>query len=128
MHKCVLVIDDSLSIRNAIIRTIKELIPDVEVLGAVDGKEAIHLMTEHLFQVIICDLEMPNMDGNEFAAKIKKNPLLARKNIILYTSNPDAVQEEVRKKSGVHIVNKTNPDSLKKVVDIVNTILTSPQH
>ena len=128
MHKCVLVIDDSLSIRNAIIRTIKELIPDVEVLGAVDGKEAIHLMTEHLFQVIICDLEMPNMDGNEFAAKIKKNPLLARKSIILYTSNPDAVQEEVRKKSGVHIVNKTTPDSLKKVVDIVNTILTEPQH
>ena len=122
MHKCILVIDDSLSIRNRIKRELESSIPGCEVIVAEDGKQALHEMTQHSFSLVISDVEMPNMDGNQFADKLGSNPLLKNKTIVLFTSNPDAVMETVRKRKNIHVVNKNGAEGVSKLIEIAKDI------
>lgn len=66
----ILVIDDERSIRN----TIKEILEyeKHQVLSAVDGSEGLDLMEQTIFDVILCDIKMPDMDGMEVLEKALK--------------------------------------------------------
>lgn len=73
----ILVIDDERSIRN----TIKEILEyeKHQVLSAVDGSEGLSLMEQTTFDVILCDIKMPDMDGMEVlekAIKITDAPII----------------------------------------------------
>lgn len=73
----ILVIDDERSIRN----TIKEILEyeNHQVLSAVDGSEGLSLMEQSTFDVILCDIKMPEMDGMEVlekASKITDSPII----------------------------------------------------
>lgn len=58
-----LVVDDSLVVRNAISRTGAAARSITEVLRAEDGKIAIELFVAHRPELITMDLTMPNLDG-----------------------------------------------------------------
>ncbi len=73
----ILVIDDERSIRN----TIKEILEyeKHKVLAAVDGSEGLSLMEQTTFDVVLCDIKMPEMDGMEVlekALKITDSPII----------------------------------------------------
>lgn len=73
--KKVLVVDDSMAIRQAIIRLLKDFGFD-SFEEAEDGKIALDKVNKaiednDLFDLILCDINMPNMIGNEFVRKIK---------------------------------------------------------
>ena len=67
----VLVVEDNESVR----RTIRQLLqsqPDIEITcEAVDGEDAICKAREHLPDVVLLDLTMPNMNGLEAAHILK---------------------------------------------------------
>ena len=74
MGVTVLVVDDD----EGILETIRILLTreGYHVLTAKDGKAALELMSTHTttasLSTILCDLEMPNMDGKELIARIRK--------------------------------------------------------
>lgn len=59
----ILIVDDERSIRN----TLKDILSyeNHEVELAADGKEAIQLVNDKTFDIIFCDIKMPQMDGIE---------------------------------------------------------------
>ena len=59
-----------------------------EVLGAEDGVEAWNILQdpEKKFDLVITDIEMPNMDGLELTRKIKGEPMFAHLPVIAVTS------------------------------------------
>jgi type IV pili sensor histidine kinase/response regulator len=59
----ILIIDDSIMVRRTLTRILTR--SDYQVMECRDGKEAWELLIQHLqtFKLILCDLEMPNMDG-----------------------------------------------------------------
>ncbi len=69
----VLVVDDE----PVIARLIQKALVDHDVTTAHDGREAVALMTERSFDVILCDLIMPEMTGMDVyrAALQKTNPV-----------------------------------------------------
>ncbi len=66
----ILIIDDEVSIR----RTLKEILEfeNYKVDAAEDGKSGLKAATENQYDVIFCDIKMPQMDGLEVLAEIKK--------------------------------------------------------
>lgn len=64
----ILVIDDEQSIRN----TLREILEyeKFSVQDAADGMEALELIEKESFDVILCDIKMPRMDGIEVLDKI----------------------------------------------------------
>ncbi|HRS54277.1 MAG TPA: sigma-54 dependent transcriptional regulator [Bacteroidales bacterium] len=66
----ILVIDDEQSIR----KTLKEILEyeNYEVSLACDGIEGLKILKEQQFDVVLCDIKMPGIDGIEVLAQIKK--------------------------------------------------------
>ncbi len=66
----ILVIDDEKSIRN----TLREILAyeKYEVTDAADGMEGLRLIDENKFDVVLCDIKMPKMDGIEVLEQIMK--------------------------------------------------------
>ncbi len=64
----ILVIDDEKSIRN----TLKEILEyeEHEVDAAVDGFEGLEMVEQNRYDVVLCDIKMPKMDGIEVLEKI----------------------------------------------------------
>ncbi len=61
----VLIVDDNATIRDALHRVLS-IFPDIEVIGsASNGKEAIEKTVKLSPQVVLMDLQMPEMDGIE---------------------------------------------------------------
>src|SRR5688572_11956066 len=69
----ILIIDDERSIRN----TLKEILEyeKHEVKDAPDGAEGLRMAESEKFDLVLCDIKMPRMDGMEVLAKlIESNP------------------------------------------------------
>jgi chemosensory pili system protein ChpA (sensor histidine kinase/response regulator) len=79
-----MVVDDSLTVRKFTSRLLTR--EGYEVVTARDGIDALKLLTEHAPDAILLDIEMPRMDGFEFAKTIKGDPKTSGIPIIMITS------------------------------------------
>ena len=67
----VLIVDDSPQVRQEL-RTLLPLVGDIEIVGeAADGHEALRLAQALQPEVVLMDLEMPDLDGYEATRQIK---------------------------------------------------------
>ena len=83
-RKLVMVVDDSLTVRKFTTRFLTR--EGFEVVSARDGVEGLQVLAERNPDVILLDIEMPRMDGFEFAKSAKGNPATARIPIVMITS------------------------------------------
>jgi two-component system chemotaxis response regulator CheY len=68
----VLIVDDSAAIRKILQRVLKQAeVPVREIHEAGDGVEALAILRSHPVNLVLADVNMPNMDGLELLAKIK---------------------------------------------------------
>lgn len=85
-QKVILFAEDSAFFRNQV----KGFMTDegYSVITAEDGEIAWNLLKERHTEIdlVVTDLEMPNMDGFELTAKIKKDPVLSHFSVIALTS------------------------------------------
>lgn len=89
----VLVVDDSFLMRR-IIRNILEKDPSLEVVGeASDGVIALEKVAELAPDIILLDIEMPNMDGIEFLRRAK---LVTSAKVIIISSVARIDSKEAR--------------------------------
>jgi chemotaxis protein histidine kinase CheA/ActR/RegA family two-component response regulator len=97
----VLVVDDSLGVR----RSLMQLIGDsgLDCQSANDGVEAVQVIEKFRPHVVITDLEMPNMNGLELTAHLRKRADTRDLPIIMITSRSQAKHRELAEKSGVTV-------------------------
>jgi chemosensory pili system protein ChpA (sensor histidine kinase/response regulator) len=79
-----LVVDDSITMRRVTQRLLERR--GVRVVTARDGLDAIGTLHDHEPDVILLDIEMPRMDGYQFAKHVRNDPKLAGVPIIMITS------------------------------------------
>jgi len=80
----VLVVDDSMSVRRALGTLLEDQGYDVTL--ARDGLEAVKALEISRPDVLLTDLEMPNMNGLELTAHVRAKNALAELPIIMITS------------------------------------------
>ncbi|MFQ5635964.1 MAG: response regulator, partial [Gammaproteobacteria bacterium] len=79
-----LVVDDSITMRRVTQRLLER--HGMRVVTAKDGVEAITMLREHTPDIVLLDVEMPRMDGYEFAAHVRNDPETEDLPIIMITS------------------------------------------
>lgn len=84
MKKTVLIVDDSAMIRHVVGQIVRE--SGFAVLQAKDGKEGCHIARDQRPDLVIMDVEMPNMDGIEATGRIKSDPETSHIPVMIFTS------------------------------------------
>lgn len=79
-----LVVDDSITVRRVTERFLQR--HGVRVITAKDGLDAISVIADHKPDIILLDIEMPRMDGYEFASHVRNDARIADVPIIMVTS------------------------------------------
>jgi len=79
-----LVVDDSITVRRVTERFLQR--SGMRVVTAKDGLDAISVLADHKPDVILLDIEMPRMDGYEFASHVRNDDRVADVPIIMITS------------------------------------------
>jgi putative two-component system response regulator len=89
---CVLVIDDDEAVAWAIAGRLGK---DFRVVGTSDPSEAVALASEQKPGVILCDINMPRMQGDEVAFALSQDPRTAKIPLVYLTAlvSPDEAAE-----------------------------------
>lgn len=114
--KRVLAVDDSSSIRQMVCFTLQKA--GYEVVEAVDGKDGLGKVGGAKFDLIVTDLNMPNMDGIEMIAAVRKLPAYTFVPILMLTTESQAEKKDAGRKAGATgwIVKPFNADQLISVI------------
>ncbi|KAM3106402.1 hybrid sensor histidine kinase/response regulator [Phormidesmis sp. 146-33] len=100
-HQTILVVDDSINVRRFLALTLERAGYRVE--QAKDGLDALErLETGTLIQAVICDIEMPRLDGYGLLAKMKANPTLERVPIAMLTSRSSDKHRQIATNLGAN--------------------------
>ncbi len=94
MAKTILIIDDSASLRQVVSIALKSV--GYDVIEAVDGQDALSKLNGVKVHLIICDVNMPIMDGITFVKEAKKLPNYKFTPIIMLTTE----SQEGKKQEG----------------------------
>jgi len=116
MGKTILTVDDSASIRQMVSFTLKEA--GYEVVEAVDGKDGVAKATAGKVDMVITDLNMPNMDGLELIRNLRANASTKFVPIVMLTTESQDSKKQEGKAAGATgwIVKPFKPDQLLGVV------------
>src|SRR4051812_37676768 len=109
-HAClrVLVLDDDVFILSCV-REMLEEIGHVNIVTATDGRHALDLLATQSFDLVICDLSMPEMDGVEFLRFAAAQSYQG--SVLLHTGMDVAVRraaERLAEAHGLHILGAYN--------------------
>jgi two-component system chemotaxis response regulator CheY len=117
--KRILVADDSSTARMFVIRCLQIVgCRDAEFVQATNGREAFETLKEQATDLIVTDLNMPEMDGATLLKKVKASPRFNEIPVIVITSahNP-AKSEELQKMGAMAVLEKpVSPPALMTVI------------
>jgi len=116
MSKSVISVDDSSTMRRMVSFTLKSA--GYEVLEASDGAEALSLLKTRPVDLVISDINMPNLDGIQLTRELRRQPGFTRTPIILLTTESDPAKKAEGRAAGATgwIVKPFNQEQLLAVV------------
>lgn len=119
MSKTILTVDDSASIRQMVTFTLKQ--SGFQVVEAEDGLKGLEAAQANSIDLVITDLNMPNMNGLELIAKLRELSSFKFTPILMLTTESDDSKKMAGKQAGATgwIVKPFNPEQLLKVIERV---------
>lgn len=117
----VLVVDDSLTARHYVKRTLKSL-GISRISEAVNGKEAIGLIDEQYYDLIVTDYNMPNMDGSELIRYIREDSNQSSIPVLMITSEDSIERLAAIEQAGVSAL-CDKPFEMKTIRNLIQHIM-----
>jgi two-component system chemotaxis response regulator CheY len=115
MGKTILHADDSPAVRCWVAEQLHD--SDLKVVSVADGKAALQVLRESPFDLLLTDLEMPNLDGLELAAAVRELPMYRFLPVLIFSSRgPNDVEPERRHGVTGWIIKPTDPEHLRRWV------------
>jgi two-component system, chemotaxis family, chemotaxis protein CheY len=116
MSKTILSVDDSASIRQLVVFTLEK--EGYEVVSAVDGQDALVKAKAQAVDMVITDLNMPNVDGIELIQALRADPTFKFMPIVMLTTESAMNKKDAGKLAGATgwIVKPFKPEQLIAVV------------
>ncbi|MBW4418381.1 MAG: hybrid sensor histidine kinase/response regulator [Myxacorys californica WJT36-NPBG1] len=118
---CVLVVDDSITVRQALTFTFQEA--GYNVIQAQDGLDAIaQLQQNPNIQLITCDVEMPRLNGFEFLMRYSQQSKLKQVPVIMLTSRSNQKHQQLAVQLGASAY-MTKPFSEDALLSLVSNLI-----
>jgi len=118
--KKILVVDDEIHIVRVV--AIKFRKNGFDVITADNGAEAFKMACEHKPDVIVTDLQMPQMTGLEFTQKLRQQVETAEIPVIMLTARGFAIEDQHRQELQIADV-LSKPFSPKELLRTVEDVL-----
>jgi len=122
-RRTILIVDDSLTTRQALYLTLEKF--GYQVIQSVDGREALEQLSRSPdIQAVVCDVEMPVMNGFEFLTACRKENRYAKLPIVMLTSRSGAKHRRVAEMlgaSGYH----TKPYLEQQLIETIQGLLNT---
>jgi len=119
MARKIMTVDDSSTVRQMLRFTLQDA--GYEVIEAVDGKDALEKLQTENVEMLITDLNMPEMNGIELIRKVRRSPGNRFVPIIMLTTESQEAKKKEGKEAGASgwIVKPFKPEQLLRVVNMV---------
>lgn len=113
----ILVVEDSSTTRGLITSAV-EFIDGLEIFESKNGFEALKLLPHHHFNLIITDINMPDINGLELVSFVKKNQNYKHIPLIIITTEGSKRDKEKGLSLGAdeYLVKPFNPEELQRLV------------
>jgi two-component system response regulator DegU len=116
MSAKVVIVDDHSMVREGL-RQLLELDGDVEVIGeASDGVECLDLLQEILPQVLLLDINMPNMNGLEVLEKLKEDNVNVKVIILTVHNEIEFLMRAVEIGINGYLLKESDSTELKRAI------------
>jgi two-component system chemotaxis response regulator CheY len=116
----VLIVDDSLSMRSVIKKTIKVSGFKVgEYFEAADGKEALKILADAWVDLVLTDINMPNMNGLELITMMHEDQILSSIPVVMVTTegSQKSVQKSMEMGAKGYIKKPFQPEDIKRILN-----------
>ncbi len=109
-------------------RLVEEILkrrPDVTLIPAMLGGMALELAHEHLPDLILLDLHLPDMDGMEVLRRLQADERTTRIPVVVLSADATGVHADVLAAEGARLF-LTKPIGVSKLLDVVDRFLVDP--
>lgn len=117
MPKTIMVIDDSASIRQVVGITLKKA--GYSIVEAIDGRDALSKLTGQKVHLMVCDVNMPNMDGITFLKEVRQITTYRFTPIIMLTTESQASKKQEGRAAGARawVVKPFKPEQMIAAIE-----------
>jgi two-component system chemotaxis response regulator CheY len=119
MSKTVMIVDDSGSFRTVVKLALQKA--GYETVEAVDGKDAVAKLDGRKLNLIVCDVNMPNMDGLSFLKHLKTTGSYKFTPVIMLTTESQESKKNEGRAAGARAW-ITKPFQPSQLVEAVNKL------
>lgn len=116
MPKRILAVDDSISVRR--LQNLVLSAAGYEVVSAVDGKDGLAQLEKQTVNLILTDINMPNLDGIDFIQAVRASPAHRLTPIIVVSTVSEPARKQQARDAGATgwIIKPFSPEQLLAVV------------
>ena len=119
MNRTVLVVDDSSSFRTVVKLALQK--SGYEVIEAQDGRDALAKLEGRRINLVVCDINMPQMDGLTFVREMKGRDSHKFTPVIMLTTETQAAKKEEARAAGAKGW-LTKPFQTAQLIEAVNKL------
>jgi DNA-binding response OmpR family regulator len=119
--KKILIIEDDVAILELLL-TIFNLFDDYQILCSRDGEEALRIVKEDTPDIILLDMQIPKINGNDLCRIIKSNPTTSCIKVVILTGMSQDFELQKAKEAGADAC-MTKPFSSNAIVERVEELL-----
>ncbi|MEZ4279510.1 MAG: response regulator [Myxococcota bacterium] len=116
--KRILIVEDSATMRSLIAASLEELVVPVKIVEAKSGFEALRMLPRESFDLVVTDINMPDINGLELASFMKSSEKHA--SIPLVIVSTEGAERDVEKGLGIgadaYLVKPFDPEALRQIV------------
>lgn len=115
--KTILIADDSATMRAMVVATV-EALGDYQIVEASSGFEALRLLPRDHIDLILTDINMPDINGLELISYLRNNPNY--KNIPVFIISTEGSSKDIEKGKQLgadeYLVKPFSPDTLQQLI------------
>jgi two-component system chemotaxis response regulator CheY len=113
----ILIVEDSATMRSLLVASLEELDTPIKIVEAENGFEALRYLPREEFDLVVTDINMPDINGLELVSFIKTNEKYAKiPLVIVSTEGSDRDREKgLGLGADAYLVKPFDPEALRQV-------------